>query len=72
MAKGAEMSFDLYYLQSHAIQAFVLATVVLLLYVLARLASVGNIVALALATTPVLFLWVFVNTPVGPFILGMF
>lgn len=59
------MRFDLYYIQSHAISAFVLVTLVLLLFVFARIANASNIVALAFAAMPVLLLWVFVNTPIG-------
>lgn len=63
---------DLYYLQSHAISAFVLLTIMLLLFVFARLANASNIVALAFSAMPMLFLWVFVNTPVGNAITAIF
>ena len=59
------MRFDLYYIQSHAISAFVLVTLVLLFVVVARIANASNIVALPSAAMPVLLLWVFVNTPIG-------
>jgi uncharacterized MAPEG superfamily protein len=56
----------------HLLTFLVLASLVIGLAILGRLAGLRSITAVAFAVMPVLFLWLYVNTPMGGLLQALF